>query len=54
MMTPIAGAINLSQIFRRSFQNAYLGYYLFREFYETGLWLTEAVELIFKLRLSKP
>ena len=41
----IAGAINLSQIFRRSFQNAYLGYYLFERFTNQGL-MTEAVELI--------
>lgn len=41
----IAGAINLSQIFRRGFQNAYLGYYLFEEFAGNG-YMTEAVKLI--------
>ncbi len=41
----IAGAVNLSQIFRRSFQNAYLGYYLFERFTNQDL-MTEAVELI--------
>lgn len=41
----IAGAVNLSQIFRRSFQNAYLGYYLFESFTKQNL-MTEAVELI--------
>lgn len=41
----IAGAVNLSQIFRRSFQNAYLGYYLFERFTKQSL-MTEAVELI--------
>lgn len=41
----IAGAINLSQIFRRVFQNAYLGYYLFEKFTGQGL-MNEAVGLI--------
>ncbi|HXG84052.1 MAG TPA: GNAT family protein [Pyrinomonadaceae bacterium] len=41
----IAGAVNLSQIFRRSFHNAYLGYYLFESFTRQNL-MTEAVELI--------
>lgn len=43
----IAGAINLSQIFRSSFQNAYLGYYLFENFTGNGL-MTEAVALILR------
>lgn len=44
----ICGAINLSQIFRKSFQNAYLGYYLFEKFTGKGF-MTEAVGLILKL-----
>lgn len=43
----ICGAINLSQIFRKSFQNAYLGYYLFEKFTGKGL-MTEAVGLILR------
>jgi ribosomal-protein-alanine N-acetyltransferase len=43
----IAGAINLSQIFRAGFQNAYLGYYLFEKFTGKGL-MDEAVRLILK------
>lgn len=43
----ICGAVNLSQIFRRSFQNAYLGYYLFERFTGKGL-MTEAVELVLR------
>ena len=43
----IVGAINLSQIFRKSFQNCYLGYYLFEKFTGKGL-MTEAVELILR------
>lgn len=41
----IAGAVNLSQIFRAGFQNAYLGYYLFEKFAGKGL-MSEAVGLI--------
>lgn len=40
----IAGTIGLSQIFRKSFQNAYLGYLLFENFTGQGL-MTEAVAL---------
>lgn len=40
----ICGAVNLSQIFRKSFQNAYLGYYLFEKYTGGGL-MTEAVQL---------
>ncbi|HUR97708.1 MAG TPA: GNAT family protein [Pyrinomonadaceae bacterium] len=40
----IAGQINLSQIFRKSFQNAYLGYQLFSGFTGHG-YMTEAVRL---------
>ena len=43
----IAGAINLSQIFRRAFQNCYLGYYIGADFAGKGL-MTEAVGLILK------
>ena len=43
----IAGMINLSQIFRGAFQNAYLGYGLGVKFTRQGL-MTEAVELILK------
>ena len=38
----IVGQINLSQIFRKSFQNAYLGYQLFSGFTGNG-YMTEAV-----------
>lgn len=41
----IVGAINLSQIFRKAFQNAYLGYSLGVNFTGKG-YMTEAVELI--------
>ncbi len=40
----IIGTLNLSQIFRKSFQNAYLGYQLFTEFTGSG-YMTEAVAL---------
>lgn len=43
----IVGTINLSQIFRKVFQNAYLGYLLFEEYTGQGL-MTEAIELILK------
>ena len=43
----IAGMINLSQIFRGGFQNAYLGYGLGAKFTGKGL-MTEAVELILR------
>lgn len=43
----IAGAINLSQIVRGNFKNAYLGYYLAEEFTRKG-YMTEAVELILR------
>lgn len=41
----IMGMINMSQIFYKSFRNAYLGYYLFAEFSGKGF-MTEALELI--------
>ena len=43
----IVGAINLSQIFRRSFQNAYLGYSLGVKYTGKG-YMTEAVELVLR------
>jgi ribosomal-protein-alanine N-acetyltransferase len=41
----IAGSINLSQIFRGGFQNAYLGYYMGARYAGQG-YMTEAVQLI--------
>lgn len=41
----IVGAVNLSQIFRRVFQNCYLGYYLFEKYTGKGL-MTEAGSLV--------
>ncbi|HSK71312.1 MAG TPA: GNAT family protein [Pyrinomonadaceae bacterium] len=41
----IVGGMCLSQIFRKAFQNAYLGYYLFEKFTGKG-YMTEAVRLI--------
>ena len=43
----IVGAINLSQIFRKSFQNAYLGYYIAEKFAGKGI-MSEAVALILR------
>ncbi len=43
----IAGSINLSQIFRGNFQNAYLGYFVGAEFGGQGL-ATEAIRLILR------
>ncbi len=43
----IVGAINLSQIFRKGFQNAYLGYSLGVNFIGKGF-MTEAVNLILR------
>lgn len=47
----IAGAINLSQIFRGIFQNAYLGYYLGAKFAGQGL-MTEAIGLILRFAFA--
>lgn len=41
----IAGTVNLSQIFRGPFRNAYLGYYLFEGFTGRGI-MTEALKLL--------
>jgi [ribosomal protein S5]-alanine N-acetyltransferase len=43
----IAGMINLSQIFRGNFQNAYLGYYIGAKFAGQGL-MSEAISLILR------
>ena len=43
----IVGTITLSQIFRKAFQNAYLGYQLFDGFTGNG-YMTEAVGIILK------
>jgi ribosomal-protein-alanine N-acetyltransferase len=43
----IVGAINLSQIFRKAFQNAYLGYSLGVKYTGKG-YMTEAVDLILR------
>lgn len=43
----IVGVINLSQIFRRSFQNAYLGYSLGVKYKGNGF-MTEAVALVLR------
>jgi [ribosomal protein S5]-alanine N-acetyltransferase len=43
----IVGAINLSQIFRGGFQNAYLGYYIGAAYSGRG-YMTEAIELALK------
>lgn len=40
----VTGSINLSQIFRGNFKNAYLGYYLAEEFTRKG-YMTEGVRL---------
>jgi len=48
----IVGQINLSQIFRKSFQNAYLGYQLFAGFTGNGH-MTEAVSLILKFAFDE-
>lgn len=48
----IAGAINLSQIFRGGFQNAYLGYYLGERFAGKGF-ATEAIKLIISFAFEK-
>jgi ribosomal-protein-alanine N-acetyltransferase len=48
----IVGSINLSQIFRGGFQNAYLGYYLGAKYAGQG-YMTEAVGLILKYTFQK-
>jgi ribosomal-protein-alanine N-acetyltransferase len=48
----IVGLINLSQIFRKSFQNTYLGYQLFAGYTGHG-YMAEAVELILSFAFSQ-
>lgn len=48
----IVGAINLSQIFRKGFQNAYLGYSLGVNHTGKG-YMTEAINLILKFAFNK-
>ena len=48
----IAGAINLSQIFRGGFQNAYLGYYIGAPYAGKGL-MTEAIKLVLRYAFSE-
>jgi ribosomal-protein-alanine N-acetyltransferase len=48
----IVGQINLSQIFRKSFQNAYLGYQLFEGFTGNGF-MTEAVGIVLQIAFGK-
>lgn len=48
----IVGQINLSQIFRKAFQNAYLGYQLFNGFTGHG-YMTEAVEMVLEMAFEK-
>jgi [ribosomal protein S5]-alanine N-acetyltransferase len=47
----IVGSINLSQIFRRAFQNAYLGYSLGVKYIGCGF-MTEAVRLILRFAFT--
>jgi ribosomal-protein-alanine N-acetyltransferase len=47
----IVGQISLSQIFRKSFQNAYLGYQLFAGFTGNG-YMTEAVSLVLRFAFN--
>ena len=48
----IAGAINLTQIFRAGFQNAYLGYYVGEKFAGNGF-ATEAIDLTVKFSFEE-
>ena len=48
----IVGGMCLSQIFRKAFQNAYLGYYLFEKFTGSGL-MTEAVRLVLRYAFNE-
>ena len=48
----IAGTINLSQIFRKAFQNAYLGYMLGAGFTGHG-YMTESVSLVLRFAFEK-
>lgn len=48
----IVGAINLSQIFRGGFQNAYLGYYVGERYARQG-YMTEALQLMLRYAFSE-
>ncbi|HEY0431951.1 MAG TPA: GNAT family N-acetyltransferase, partial [Pyrinomonadaceae bacterium] len=48
----IIGAINLSQIFRGGFQNAYLGYFLGAAYAGQG-YMTEALQLVLKFSFEQ-
>lgn len=48
----IVGGMALSQIFRKAFQNAYLGYYLAEKFTGKG-YMTEAVELVLRFAFKE-
>lgn len=48
----IAGTINLSQIFRGAFLNAYLGYYLFEGYTGRGL-MTEAMKAVIEFAFGE-
>lgn len=48
----IIGAINLSQIFRKAFQNAYLGYYIGEKFAGKGH-MTEAIQLVLRFAFRR-
>jgi ribosomal-protein-alanine N-acetyltransferase len=48
----IVGQINLSQIFRKSFQNAYLGYQLFSGFTGNG-YMTSAVDQVLRFAFGE-
>jgi len=47
----IVGSVNLSQIFRGNFKNAYLGYYLGEKFTRRGF-MTEAVEVLVRFAFT--
>lgn len=48
----IVGGTALSQIFRKAFQNAYLGYYLAEKYTGKG-YMTEAVELVLRFAFKE-
>jgi ribosomal-protein-alanine N-acetyltransferase len=48
----VVGTINLSQIFRGGFQNAYLGYYLGERYARRG-YMTEALRLMLRYAFSE-
>jgi [ribosomal protein S5]-alanine N-acetyltransferase len=48
----IVGSINLSQVFRDGFQNAYLGYYIGAKYAREG-YLTEAIDLMLQYAFER-